>query len=150
MKITFLLTIILLGLIQNTENCGKTAIKNSDKQVNSAQSNSKEKTKFDRLPENVKLDSPVAKAIKNEKGETISSEATTVEKRLNELKARYENEKLVDGNGKEIKFFEPLCRGVSRGVEEDEQDRKEKENELAELEKKYTVIVLYCDPRKAM
>lgn len=107
-------------------------------------------TKFDRLPENIKPETGVVKTVKNDKGETVSSETTTVEKRLNELNARYEKDKLVDKKGRGIRFFEPLCRGVSAGEEQDEIDRKAKEKELAELEKKYTVIVLVCDPRKAM
>jgi hypothetical protein len=69
---------------------------------------------------------------------------------LNELKARYKKNKLVDAKGREIKFFEPLCRGVSRGIEGDDEDQQQKDKELAELQKNFTVIVLYCDPRKAV
>lgn len=107
-------------------------------------------TKYDRLPENVTLASEVAKQTKNDKGEVISTETTTVEKRLNELKARYEKDKLVDEKGREIRFFQVLCRGVSAGDEQDEIDRKANEKELTELEKNYTVIVLLCDPSKVM
>ncbi len=69
---------------------------------------------------------------------------------MDELKARYEKDILVDEKGREIRFFEPLCRGVSAGFEQDDEDQKAKDKELAELKKKYTVIILYCDPRKAM
>ena len=58
--------------------------------------------------------------------------------------------KLVDENGREIRFFTLLCRGVSAGLEEDRKAREEKDAELAALQKKYTVIVVYCDPRKAV
>lgn len=147
MKFIFPL-LIIFGLIQNAGNCGKSAVRNSDDAAKPAARKTIEKIKYDRLPENIKAETEVRRAIKNEQGETISFEITTVEKRLNELQARYENDRLIDGNGREIRFYEPLCRGVSRGTEEDEADQKAKETELAELEKKYTVITLNCDPRK--
>lgn len=150
MKYIFTLVLMTFGLIQSSESCGKSAVRNSSDSTKPTARQTIEKTKYDRLPENIKLETQVRRAIKNEKGETVSFETTTVEKRLNELAARYENDKLVDAKGKEIRFHEPLCRGASRGAEEDEQDQKEKERELAELEKKYTVIILYCDPRKTM
>lgn len=137
------MTFIVLALFQ-TGNCNRQAI---DKNVSPTP---KTATKFDRLPENITLEREVVKTVKNDKGASVSSETTTVEKRLNELKARYEKDKLVDGNGKEIRFFEPFCRGVSAGFEQDQADQMAWEKELAELEKKYTVIVLSCDPRKAM
>ena len=150
MKFTFLLTLILFGSIQNGESCGKKTMRNSDDANKTTAQATKGQSKYDRLPENIKTETEVRRAIKNDKGETVSFEITSVGKRLNELEAHYENGKLVDKSGKEIRFFEPLCRGVSRGVEEDEEDRKAKEDELSELEKKHTVIVLYCDPQKVM
>lgn len=143
MKVAFLLIFVLL--LQSGK-CGS-ATQNAETKVSPTP---KTAIKFERLPENIKPETEVVKTVKNDKGETVSSEKTTVEKRLNELKARYEKEKLVDEKGREIRFFEPLCRGVSAGEEQDEADRKAKEKELAELEKKYTVIVLVCDPRKVM
>ncbi len=109
-----------------------------------------ETTKFDRLPGGIKPDTKIRKDKKNDKGEVVSFEIITAEQVLNELKAKYDGDKLIDGKGREIKFFEPLCRGVSQGFEEDEKARKEKERELAGLEKKFTVIVLYCDPQSVM
>ena len=117
--------------------CGRKTVENSDAKISPTP---KAATKYDRLPENVTLETEV----------TDGTKITTVEKRLNELKARYEKDKLVDEKGREIRFFEPLCRGVSAGEEQDEADRKAKEKELAELEKKYTVIVVVCDPTKVM
>lgn len=108
------------------------------------------KVSYDRLPEKITLDTEVRKDVLNAKGETISSEVTTVEKRLDELKARYKKGVLVDKKGKEIKFFEPLCRGVSAGFEQDQADQKAKDKELAQLKKKFTVIILYCNPAKVM
>jgi dethiobiotin synthetase len=134
------------GFVQS-QNCDGKKMQNSQTNVSAT---TKAATKFERLPENVKPETEVRKETRNAKGEVISFEITTVEKRLNELKARYEKDKLVDEKGVEIRFFEPLCRGVSAGEEQDEIDRKAKEKELAELEKKYTVIVLHCDPTKIM
>jgi hypothetical protein len=153
MKITFLIITAFFGFVQ-TRNCDSKKMQNTEKNVASTirktPSPIPAATKYDRLPNNVEPGTQVAKVVKNDKGEVVSQEITTVEKRLNELKARYENERLVDEKGKEIRFFEPLCRGVSAGEEQDEIDRKAKEKELAELEKKYTVIVLHCDPSKVM
>jgi hypothetical protein len=143
MKLTFLMTFVVFALFQSG-NCNRNAIETK------VSPTPKVETKYDRLPANITLETEVVKTIQNENGKTVSRETTTVEKRLNELKARYEKDKLVDEKGREIRFFEPLCRGVSAGEEQDDVDRKAKEKELAELEKKYTVIVLLCDPRKAM
>lgn len=150
MKYTFALIFILFGLMQNSQSCGKNPMRNANDSIKPTPSKTVEKKQFDRLPENVKTETQVSKAIKNAKGETVSFEITTVEKTLNELGAGYKNDVLVDGKGREIRFYEPLCRGVSRGAEGDDEDRRAKENELAGLEKNYTVVVLYCDPRKTL
>ena len=146
MKIAFLLILAFFGFVQS-QNCDGKKMQNSQANVSATP---KTATKFERLPENIKPETEVRKETRNDKGEVVSFEITTVEKRLNELKARVENDKLVDEKGREIRFFEPLCRGVSAGDEQDEIDRKAKEKELAELLKKYTVIVLHCDPSKVM
>lgn len=104
-------------------------------------------TKYDRLPPSITLKTEVVKEVKTRDGVIVSTGKTTVEKRLNELKARYKKGVLVDGKGREIRFFEPLCRGFSAGAEEDRKAQQEKDTELAELRKKYTVLVLLCDPR---
>lgn len=154
MKIAFLIIFAIFGLIQ-TQNCDRKTMQNAQTNV-MANTNATPKptpktmTKYDRLPENVTLETEVRKDVKDKTGKIVSSEVTTVEKRLNELKASYKNNKLVDAKGREIRFFEPLCRGVSAGEEQDELDRKAKEKELVDLEKKYTVIVLLCDPSKVM
>jgi hypothetical protein len=109
-----------------------------------------QQTKYDRLPPNVTPETEVRKDVLNRRGKIVSSAVTTVEKCLNELKARYKKDVLVDGKGREIRFFEPLCRGVSAGFEEDQKAQKEKDRELASLKKKYTVIELYCNPLKAV
>jgi hypothetical protein len=101
-------------------------------------------TRYGRLPDGIALKTEVAREVRNRDGKLVSSGQTTVEKRLNELKARYKKGKLVDGAGREIRFFEPLCRGMSAGVEEDRKAQMEKDSELAALRKKYTVLVLLC------
>jgi hypothetical protein len=129
---SFLLIIFALLVLQNNGFCQRKTMK------------------YDRLPPEITAETEVRKDVLNAKKEVVSFEITTVEKRLNELKARYKKNVLVDAKGKEIRFFEPLCRGVSAGYEQDEIDRKAKEKELSDLKKKYTVIILYCDPRKAV
>jgi hypothetical protein len=109
----------------------------------------KKTVKFDKLPDGISLKTEVRKDVLNAKKKVVSFEITTVAKRLDELKARYRKGVLVDGKGREIRFFEPFCRGVSAGAEQDAQDQKAKDRELADLKKKYTVIILYCDPRTA-
>lgn len=143
MKAAVLIAIFAtFGLIQNSQRCSNAAV-----EKNTMTTPTPERTaKFDRLPENIKPDTEVRKDVKNHKGEIVSYETTTVEKRLNELKARYKNGKLVDRKGREIRFFEPLCRGVSRGIEGDREDQRAKDRELAELKKKFTVLVVLCDP----
>ena len=131
MKIAFFIILAFFGFVQ-TQNCDRKKVRNLETNVSATP---KTATKFERLPENIKPETEVRKETTNDKGEVISTETTTVEKRLNELKARYEKDKLVDEKGREIRFFEPLCRGVSAGEEQDEIDRKAKEKELAELEK---------------
>ncbi len=147
MKTAALIAIFaMFGAIQNSQRCGNSAVEKNVMTTPTPEGT----TKFDRLPENIKPDTEVRKDVKNDKGQIVSYEITTVENRLNELKARYRNGKLVDGKGKEIRFFEPLCRGVSRGIEGDTEDQKGKEKELAELKKKFTVIVLHCDPTQVL
>lgn len=150
MKIAFLIILAFLGFVQ-TQNCDSKKMQNTEKNVLATPKTVAQKaTKFECMPDNVEFGTQVTKVVKNDKGQVTSQETTTVEKRLIELKAYCEKDKLVDGKGREIRFFEPLCRGVSAGFEQDQADQKEKDKELAELEKKYTVIVLLCDPRSVM
>ena len=104
-------------------------------------------SKYDRLPGDVTPETAVVNEVRNRRGKVVSTGQTTVEKLLNEMKARYRKGVLVDGKGREIRFFEPLCRGASAGFEQDQKAQKEKDLELAALRKKYTVIRLLCDPR---
>jgi hypothetical protein len=140
MKFTFLLFIAVLSFIQNNGDCaGKSGPRPAPTPV-----------KFDRLPENIKPETKVRKETRDKDGRVTSFEITTVEKMLTELNARYKKDILVDGQDREIKFFRPLCRGASRGAEGDVEDRLEYDRRRQDLEKKYTVIVLQCDPQQAM
>ena len=147
MKSTVFIILALFGVVQTNQTCDRKTMNNSEIEIGPTP---KAVTKFDRLPENIKLDTQVRKDVRDDKGQIISFATTTVEKRLNELKAHYKNDRLVDGKGKEIRFFDPLCRGASGGIEEDQKAQKQKDAELAELEKKYTVIVVLCDPRNVL
>jgi hypothetical protein len=148
MKISFLIIVVLLGITQMNEQCGKNEKQSID--IKTAEP-TRMPTKFNQLPEGIEFDTEVeGKAIKNDKGEVNSYEITSVEQRLDELNAKYKEGKLVDDKNKEIKFFKPLCRGVSQGLEEDQRESEKYQNEFAQLKKKYTVIVLYCDLRKLM
>ncbi len=69
----------------------------------------------------------------------------TIEQKLAELKARCKRGRLFDGKGREIKFFRPACFG-NPPADYDEIRQRESE-ELARLQKDYTVIILECDPR---
>ncbi|MEO8073162.1 MAG: hypothetical protein ABI686_07925 [Acidobacteriota bacterium] len=145
MKIFFLVFFIAFSFFQNQ--CDKSKTSNSNKPLNTMMTNQTE-TKFDRLPDGVKLSDEVRKDVLNDKGEVVSYRTVTVEEELKKLGAKYVSEKLVDRDGKEIKFYTPAVRGASQGFEEDAKQRDRDKKELDELQSKYTVIILYVDPRK--
>jgi hypothetical protein len=64
---------------------------------------------------------------------------------LTALHARCSTGKLVGGDGREIRFHSLLCWG-NPPADADEQVAAEK-REIADLQTKYTVILLRCDPR---
>lgn len=96
--------------------------------------------KFDCLPTNVRLD----EAISYGRG---GKESVTVGKKLLEMKARCRNGKLVDARNKEIRFFRISCWG-NPPPDYREISRREHE-QLTKLKKRYTVIVMTCDPMTA-
>lgn len=142
-----LLIIFSFFVVQTNQNCDKKMMENTNIKISPTPQT---KVKYDRLPEKITLETEVRKDTLNDKGEVVSFEVVTAEQMLDELKARYEKNILVDGKGKEIRFFEPLCRGVSAGFEQDQADQKAKDKELTELKKKFTVIILYCNPANVM
>ena len=69
----------------------------------------------------------------------------TIDDKLVELKAHCKEGKLVDGKGREIRFFKFACYG-NPPIDYEELKQKELQ-ELEKLQKKYCVIVMECDPR---
>lgn len=147
MKIYFLIIFAAFAVAQSQGQCDKEKVPNTNKPMPSPTT---ETTKFDRLPDGVKLSDEVKTDVKNDKGEIVSFKIITVEEKLKELGAKYKDDKLVDGKGKEIRFYKPPLRGASQGYEEDRKQQQRDEKELAELQKKYTVIILYENPLKAV
>ncbi|HEX5731863.1 MAG TPA: hypothetical protein VF131_03425 [Blastocatellia bacterium] len=72
-------------------------------------------------------------------------EHITIEKKLAELKARCKRGRLLDGKGREIRFFRPACFGNPPA--DYEEIRQKESQELARLQKDYNVIILECDLR---
>jgi len=145
MKICFLIIFTVFAVAQSQ--CDKDKVQRTNKPIPSP---TKEMTKFDHLPDGVKLSDEVRNDVKNDKGEVVSFKIITVEEKLKELGAKYEKEKLVDRGGREIRFYTPPVRGASQGFEEDQKQQERDARELAELQKKYTVIILYVNPLKAV
>ena len=147
MKIYFLIIFAVFAMAQSQGQCDKDKLPVSNKPKPSP---TKEVMKFDRLPDGVSLSDEVRKDVKNDKGEVVSFKVITVDAELKNLGAKYEGDKLVDSKGKEIHFYKPPVRGASQGYEEDKKQQERDAKELAELQKKYTVIILYVNPLKAV
>jgi hypothetical protein len=99
--------------------------------------NSNQKSKFNCLPKDVRLDDVVTHR-KTTKGNV------TVEKTLIQMKAQCRNRKLVDAKRREIRFFRPSCWGNPPA---DYLEIQQRENSaLQKLKRTYAVIVFGCDP----
>ena len=147
MKICFLIIFAVFSMAQIHSQCDKDKMPNANIPMPSP---TKQMTKFDRLPDGVKLSDEVRKDVKNDKGEVVSFKIITVEEELKNLGAKYANDKLVDTGGREVRFYTPPVRGASQGYEEDKKQHERDVRELVELQKKYTVIILYVNPLKAV
>ena len=147
MKIYFLIIFAVFAMAQSQGQCDKDKMQNANIPTPSP---TKQMTKFDNLPDGVKLSDEVKKEVKNDNGKVVSFKIITVEEELKKLGAKYETDKLVDGKGKEIRFYKPPVRGASQGYEEDKKQQERDAKELAELQKKYTVIILYVNQLKAV
>ena len=147
MKICFLIIFAVFSMAQIHSQCDKDKMPNANIPMPSP---TKQMTKFDRLPDGVKLSNEVRNDVKNAKGEVVSFKIITVEEKLKELGANYKNDKLVDRDSREIRFYTPPVRGASQGYEEDKKQQARDARELVELQKKYTVIILYVNPLKAV
>ena len=69
----------------------------------------------------------------------------TIEQKLAQLKARCQNQQLIDGSGKEIRFYQLVgCWGnAPQNYADILQAQEEK---IKELEQQYTVITMTCNP----
>ena len=96
---------------------------------------------FECLPEGYKSTGVVSYRQKRKGGDGY----VTIEDRLVELKAHCKESKLIDGKGREIRFFKFACYGNPPA--DYEEIRQKELEELEKLQKKYCVIVMECDPR---
>ncbi len=93
---------------------------------------------FDKcLPDDITLGDVVSYNLNTKVNVTVKDELTR-------LKAKCTNGKLVDEKGKEIKFFRPSCWGNPPADYQEIISKEQKE--LEELKKKFTVIVINCNP----
>jgi len=92
--------------------------------------------KFDCLPKDVLMDEVVSYGPRGK-------ENITVKKKLQELKARCRNGKLLDARNKEIRFFRISCWGhpPPNYLQIAERERQE----LEKLKKTYNVVVMACN-----
>lgn len=149
MKIYILMVFMVFVFAQSQAQCDKNKKVTSEK-ANANINMPEEKTKFEDLPDSVKLTDEVREVVKDDSGKVVSDEIITVEEKLRRIGAKYEDSKLVDSKGREIKFYKPPVRGASQGFEEDQKQAKRDAEELKELKEKYTVIILYVNPLKVM
>lgn len=145
-----LIAAALFVFAQSQQKCSRSTMEQNS--MNSAQP-TPEKTmndqKFEDLPDGIKATDEVKFESKTADGEP-EFKIISVSDALIKIGAKYENEKLVDKNGREIKFYKPPVRGVSQGFEEDKKQREEDEKQLRELKEKFTVLVIYVNPMKVM
>jgi hypothetical protein len=127
----------------------KTEKTNANKQISGEKTDKdmpEKQTKFENLPQGVKLTDEVREDIKVEDGKVIENKIIKVEEKLRKIGAKYEDGKLVDGNGREIRFYRPPMYGMSGGYDEDQKRAKRDAEELKKLQEKYTVIILEMNP----
>ncbi len=92
------------------------------------------------LPAGVHSTDVVGVRVERGKGMTV-----TVAEKLKDLKARCRKHKLVDGRGKEIRFYQLVgCWG--NPPDDYQQQLQRQASELAKLRRRYRVIELTCDP----
>ena len=92
------------------------------------------------LPAGIQSTDVVAVRVARGKAVTV-----TVAEKLKELKARCRKHKLVDSQGREIRFYQLI--GCWGNPPDDYQQQLERQaTELAKLRKRYRVIEMTCDP----
>lgn len=149
MKIYILMFLMFFVVAQSQAQCNKKDKVKTEK-VNANKKMPEEKTKFENLPDGAKLSDEVREIEKDENGKVISDEIITVEQKLRKIGGKYEDGKLVDADGREIRFYKPPIRGASQGFEEDQRQAKRDAEDLEKLKEKYKVIILYVNPLKVM
>lgn len=93
------------------------------------------------LPAGIQPADVVSARTTGNKGKVIT---VTVTEKLTELKARCRKQKLVDGKGREIHFYQLI--GCWGNPPEDYQQQLERQaKELARLRKRYRVIEMTCN-----
>lgn len=148
MKIYLMIFFVLFAVVQSQAQCNKK--KNEETTPKAEKTMTNEEVKFKDLPDGAKLTDEVRVNELNEEGEVIGISTITVEKKLKQIGAKYVDGKLVDKNGKEIRFFKPQIRGMSEGFEKDQQHQKNEAKRLADLKEKFTVIEIYINPLKVL
>ena len=146
MKIYLMILFVMFGVVQSQAQCNK---KNKEKPKIKAEMTTQDVT-FKDLPDNAKLDDEVRVNKFNDDGIIISYEVITVEQKLREVGAKYVENKLVDKEGTEIRFYKPPIRGTSQGFEADKKQAEIDAKKLADLKEKYTVIEIFVNPLKFM
>lgn len=97
------------------------------------------------LPQNIKRTDVVSTREVRVASGRREQRMTTVEQKLNELKAKCKRGKLVDAAGSEIRFYK--LAGCWGSPSPDDRDVLERQNrELAALRKRYRVIEMTCNP----
>ena len=102
-----------------------------------------ESTSLTCLPESRQLTDIVSvEGFANTPEEASKLKKVTISDKLGELQARCDNNLLVDGEGKEIRFFNLQFCG---GAQPPEEMVRRYTEELKALEEKYTVIKITCN-----
>lgn len=131
--------LLLPGAMSLAQCQGKNSAKGDSSSKKQSTMNDKDQqgaSQFDCLPEGITLKDVVVYRQKAERN-------VTVKDKLIELKAKCENGKLVDEHRKEIRFFRVQCWGNAPA---DYRERQQKQqDELKELQKKHTVVVMECN-----
>lgn len=97
------------------------------------------------LPAGVKATDVVSADLANTEKGGIAVKKVTVKQKLNELKARCRGSKLVDGAGREIRFYRLTgCWGSPPADYPEILERQRKE--IEELKKHYTLVEMTCNP----
>ena len=137
------LAVILLfgGIIiaqQQNKNPAEESSSSSLQRNHTVKDEDRQENRFDCLPDEVTLKDVVT----YNKGNPRKN--ITVKDKLLKLKAQCENGKLVDEHHKEIRFFRVQCWGNPPADYKERQQLQQ--DELKKMEKKYTVVVLGCNP----